>query len=99
MASWNAVIVCACSLTVGALDLCPPQFDPVAYRLEPLVCDVAPETAVLMPHHRGRKRFHLGKWPHCPGHAHHCPCMGMCIKGVDSIVLCFVVTCILACYL
>lgn len=35
-------------------------FDPVAYRIEPLVnsslADVKP---VLMPHHKGRKRFHL----------------------------------------
>lgn len=37
------------------------QFDPVAYRVEPLVCDVAPEKPVLMPHHKGRKRFHLGE--------------------------------------
>ena len=37
------------------------QFDPVAYRVEPLVVDGAPEKAVLMPHHKGRKRFHLGK--------------------------------------
>jgi len=34
-------------------------FDPVAYRVEPLVCDVTPERPVLMPHHKGRKRFHL----------------------------------------
>ena len=38
------------------------QFDPVAYRVEPLACDVAPEKPVLMPHHKGRKRFHLGEW-------------------------------------
>ncbi|PIK37979.1 putative phospholipase DDHD2 [Apostichopus japonicus] len=35
-------------------------FDPVAYRIEPLIntslADVKP---VLMPHHKGRKRFHL----------------------------------------
>ncbi|CAI8058269.1 SEC23-interacting protein, partial [Geodia barretti] len=34
-------------------------FDPVAYRLEPLICDTPPEKPVLMPHHKGRKRFHL----------------------------------------
>lgn len=34
-------------------------FDPVAYRLEPLVCPSPPGKAVLMPHHKGRKRFHL----------------------------------------
>ena len=37
------------------------QFDPVAYRLEPLVCDCSPQQPFLMPHHKGRKRFHLGK--------------------------------------
>lgn len=34
-------------------------FDPVAYRLEPLVTEVAPIKPVLMAHHKGRKRFHL----------------------------------------
>ena len=35
-------------------------FDPVAYRLEPLVLPSCPPTPYLMPHHKGRKRFHLG---------------------------------------
>lgn len=34
-------------------------FDPVAYRIEPLIQDCAPTQPVLMPHHKGRKRFHL----------------------------------------
>lgn len=37
-------------------------FDPVAYRLETLIdpslTDLRP---VLIPHHKGRKRMHLGK--------------------------------------
>jgi hypothetical protein len=33
-------------------------FDPVAYRLEPLVIH-SPPNPVMMPHHKGRKRFHL----------------------------------------
>ncbi|XP_022087759.1 phospholipase DDHD2-like [Acanthaster planci] len=35
-------------------------FDPVAYRMEPLVhSDMADVKPFLMPHHKGRKRFHL----------------------------------------
>lgn len=34
-------------------------FDPVAYRMEPLVLSSCPATPHLMPHHKGRKRFHL----------------------------------------
>ncbi|XP_041368088.1 phospholipase DDHD2-like isoform X2 [Gigantopelta aegis] len=35
-------------------------YDPVAYRLEPLVNPAASNVKpVLMPHHKGRKRFHL----------------------------------------
>ena len=33
----------------------------MAYRIEPLVTSSAPEKGLLMPHHKGRKRFHLGK--------------------------------------
>ena len=47
---------------VGEMSFILIQFDPVAYRVEPLVCDVTPERPVLMPHHKGRKRFHLGEW-------------------------------------
>ena len=46
------------------------QFDPVAYRIEPLVSGTAPERAVLMPHHKGRKRFHLGEWGTLHVHVH-----------------------------
>ncbi|XP_033122396.1 phospholipase DDHD2-like isoform X1 [Anneissia japonica] len=35
-------------------------FDPVAYRIEPLVNETMKSVKpVLMPHHKGRKRFHL----------------------------------------
>jgi hypothetical protein len=37
-------------------------FDPVAYRIEPLVnTQLMFHKAVLIPHHKGRKRMHLGK--------------------------------------
>lgn len=38
-----------------------PQYDAVAYRIEPLVDPTFTGKPVLMPHHKGRKRFHLGK--------------------------------------
>lgn len=34
-------------------------FDPLASRIEPLVLPNVPQTAVLIPHHKGRKRLHL----------------------------------------
>lgn len=34
-------------------------FDPVAYRIEPLVNPSVRANPVLMPHHKGRKRMHL----------------------------------------
>ena len=37
------------------------QFDPVAYRIEPLLTQLVPPKPFLMPHHKGRKRLHLGK--------------------------------------
>eukprot|EP00118_Oscarella_pearsei_P009915 m.58461 g.58461 ORF g.58461 m.58461 type:complete len:968 (+) comp34815_c0_seq4:211-3114(+) len=47
------------------LPSCPAVFnifhpcDPMAYRLEPLIEASPPPKPVLMPHHKGRKRFHL----------------------------------------
>jgi hypothetical protein len=35
------------------------KFDPVAYRLEPLINKSTVLKPVLIPHHKGRKRFHL----------------------------------------
>jgi hypothetical protein len=34
-------------------------FDPVAYRVEPMVISGCPVKPVLIPHHKGRKRLHL----------------------------------------
>lgn len=37
------------------------QFDPVAYRIEPMILPSDVDLpAMLMPHHKGRKRMHLG---------------------------------------
>ncbi|AAG27887.1 unknown protein [Arabidopsis thaliana] len=36
-------------------------YDPVAYRVEPLVCkEYLPERPVIIPYHRGGKRLHIG---------------------------------------
>jgi hypothetical protein len=36
-------------------------FDPVAYRIEPLVCeDYISKRPVIVPYHRGGKRIHVG---------------------------------------
>ena len=35
-------------------------YDPVAYRMEPLIDPNIDKPAVVIPHHKGRKRFHLG---------------------------------------
>ena len=41
-------------------------FDPVAYRIEPLVnTQLMSLKPVLIPHHKGRKRMHLGKLMYC----------------------------------
>ena len=36
------------------------QLDPVAYRIEPLIVPDLDLKPVLIPHHKGRKRLHLG---------------------------------------
>lgn len=36
-------------------------YDPVAYRIEPLINPDIKKKAMLIPHHKGRKRLHLGK--------------------------------------
>uniref|UniRef100_A0A8C8ZPZ3 DDHD domain containing 2 n=1 Tax=Prolemur simus TaxID=1328070 RepID=A0A8C8ZPZ3_PROSS len=36
-------------------------FDPVAYRIEPMVVPEVEFEPMLIPHHKGRKRMHLGK--------------------------------------
>lgn len=35
-------------------------YDPVAYRIETLIDPDFQERPVLIPHHKGRKRIHLG---------------------------------------
>ena len=35
------------------------KYDPVAYRIEPIICPKLDVKPVLMPHHLGRKRMHL----------------------------------------
>lgn len=43
--------------------LIPPpavQFDPVAYRIEPMIVSEVDLEPMLIPHHKGRKRMHLG---------------------------------------
>ncbi|KAJ8923521.1 hypothetical protein NQ315_010099 [Exocentrus adspersus] len=49
-----------------SLPTCPAFFnifhpyDPIAYRIEPLICpDLGKLKPVLIPHHKGRKRMHL----------------------------------------
>ncbi|ODN04128.1 Phospholipase DDHD2 [Orchesella cincta] len=37
-------------------------YDPVAYRMETLIDPTFDSRPVLIPHHKGRKRIHLGKW-------------------------------------
>lgn len=37
------------------------QFDPVAYRIEPMVAPGIEFEPMLIPHHKGRKRMHLGE--------------------------------------
>ena len=61
--------------TLGAdfrLPTCPGffnifhPFDPVAYRIEPLVnTQLMALKPVLIPHHKGRKRMHLGELMYC----------------------------------
>jgi len=36
-------------------------FDPVAYRIETLIDSQFDSKPILIPHHKGRKRLHLGK--------------------------------------
>ncbi|XP_053125214.1 phospholipase DDHD2-like [Hemicordylus capensis] len=42
------------------LDVVVGQFDPVAYRIEPLIVSDVEFEPMLLPHHKGRKRMHLG---------------------------------------
>ncbi|NXW84506.1 DDHD2 Phospholipase, partial [Alopecoenas beccarii] len=42
-------------------------FDPVAYRIEPMIVPDVEFEPMLLPHHKGRKRMHLGKGAGSPG--------------------------------
>ena len=85
-------------LSVSFNDLKYFQFDPVAYRLEPLVCPSPPGKAVLMPHHKGRKRFHLGE---CVCHRLTCTCTRSrvceCVCVINLLVHVYVVECASVC--
>lgn len=41
------------------------QYDPVAYRIEPMIVKEVDLEPMLIPHHKGRKRMHLGM-TECP---------------------------------
>ncbi|NXS76108.1 DDHD2 Phospholipase, partial [Pandion haliaetus] len=41
-------------------------FDPVAYRIEPMIVPDLEFEPMLLPHHKGRKRMHLGKGTDSP---------------------------------
>lgn len=42
------------------------QYDPVAYRIEPMIVSEDDLEPMLIPHHKGRKRMHLGTAPSLP---------------------------------
>lgn len=48
------------------------QYDPVAYRIEPMIVSEVDLEPMLIPHHKGRKRMHLGMdlCPLCPSSFH-----------------------------
>lgn len=52
------------------------QLDPVAYRIEPLILPDLDLKPVLIPHHKGRKRLHLGTALTTLAQ-HHCKRFGM----------------------
>lgn len=52
------------------------QLDPVAYRIEPLILPDLDLKPVLIPHHKGRKRLHLGMALTTLAQ-HHCKRFGM----------------------
>ncbi|NXL56871.1 DDHD2 Phospholipase, partial [Chordeiles acutipennis] len=49
-------------------------FDPVAYRIEPMIVPDLEFEPMLLPHHKGRKRMHLGKGTRSPSP----PAQGSC---------------------
>ncbi|KAK1210402.1 DDHD2 Phospholipase, partial [Pygoscelis papua] len=49
-------------------------FDPVAYRIEPMIVPDLEFEPMLLPHHKGRKRMHLGKVKGSPSPPALCRC-------------------------
>ncbi|KAF1497844.1 Phospholipase DDHD2, partial [Eudyptula minor novaehollandiae] len=49
-------------------------FDPVAYRIEPMIVPDLEFEPMLLPHHKGRKRMHLGKVKGSPSPPALCSC-------------------------
>lgn len=47
-------------IIVSILSSSAVQYDPVAYRLEPMIVSEVDLEPMLIPHHKGRKRMHLG---------------------------------------
>ena len=56
-------------MTPSVSPLCPLQYDPVAYRIEPMILPDDDLEPMLIPHHKGRKRMHLGV----------CVCVCVCV--------------------
>ena len=53
-------------------------FDPVSFRIEPLIdASNVRRRPVLVPHHKGRKRMHLGKLVCCTGYEQTVRCLGL----------------------
>ncbi|NXW15923.1 DDHD2 Phospholipase, partial [Circaetus pectoralis] len=51
-------------------------FDPVAYRIEPMIVPDLEFEPMLLPHHKGRKRMHLGKGTGSPSPPARGSCCG-----------------------
>lgn len=56
---WNFNILRVSCVANTLMILCS-QLDPVAYRIEPMILPDIELEPVLIPHHKGRKRLHLG---------------------------------------
>lgn len=73
-------------IIVSILSSSAVQYDPVAYRLEPMIVSEVDLEPMLIPHHKGRKRMHLGtaRWLIAPPF--------ICSRrffSVVSVLLCF----------
>lgn len=61
-------------MSPGSLSHSSVQFDPVAYRIEPMIVPDLEFEPMLLPHHKGRKRMHLGKVKGSPSPPALCSC-------------------------